>query len=181
MYIARGNKRVDPWPFGQLDRLPCPGYILFIGTAQPGNYRDISILVHFVPDNIGNLFHGIKIIGAGDGKPGLDDIDAELGEIAGYFEFFGTGQCGPRGLLSVAQGGVEDAYVVGIGNVAGDVFRTRTAFVEFRDGGGFGDGRAEMTARSKTALMNDAAPAAAGMDDGSLGVEIVPSMSWSEG
>ncbi len=37
-----------------------------------------------------------------------------------------------------------------------------------------------MTNGTMTTLMNDAAPAAAGMDDGSMSVEIVPSISGSE-
>ena len=45
-------------------------------------------------------------------------------------------------MLAVSKGGVEDADVVGIGDVAGDVGRTGFAFVEFLDGGiGGVDGR----------------------------------------
>ena len=81
------------------------------------------------------MLHGIKVIGRGDGEPGLDNVHSQFGEIARDFEFFRTGESGSGGLFSVAEGGVKDADVVGVGDLAGDVFGAGSSFVEFLDGG----------------------------------------------
>lgn len=125
-----------PWSQCTLDCIPCSTNIFFIGAAQSGNYGDISILVDFITDYIRNLFDGIKVIRTGNGESSLDDINAKLGEITCNFKFFRAGECGAGRLLTVAECGVENTDIVGIGDVAGDVFGAWTAFVEFRDEGG---------------------------------------------
>ena len=41
------------------------------------------------------------------------------------------GESGAGGLLAIAEGGVEDADVVGVGDTVGDVFGAGAPFVEF--------------------------------------------------
>mmetsp|Transcript_27107 Transcript_27107/g.48917 ORF Transcript_27107/g.48917 Transcript_27107/m.48917 type:complete len:240 (-) Transcript_27107:352-1071(-) len=133
--VTRGNERMNTRPQRTLDGIPRTFNIPFIGTAQPRNHRNVPIIEDLVSYHIGNLLHTIKIIRTRDGKPSLNDVHSQLGKIFCNFELFGAGKGGTGGLLPVPQSRVEDADVVGIGNVAGDVLRASTAYVEFGDGG----------------------------------------------
>ena len=125
--LGRGDEGVDARPDGILDGIPRHGYVPLVGAGQAADYGHVPIVVHLVADRVGNLPDGVEVVGTGDGEAGLDDVDAQLGEVAGDLELLGRGQGGAGGLLAVAEGRVEDADVVGVGDAAGDVFRTRTA------------------------------------------------------
>ena len=61
--------------------------------------------------------HGGEVAVRGDGKAGLDDVDAHGVEQFGDFELFLMRHGGAGALLAVAQGGVEDddAVLLGLG------------------------------------------------------------------
>ena len=159
MNIARGNKGVNSRSSRPLDGIPRPRNILLIGPTQPRNDGDVPVLEHLVPHHIGDLFDGVEVVRTGDGEAGLDDVHAEFGKVARYFEFFLGGECGARGLLSIAEGGVEYADVVGVGDAVGDVLGAGAAFVEFSYGGvyrgGCGCKRGYRTAVSPAAGRSD--------------------------
>ena len=51
---------------------------------------------------------GGEILGRGVGIAGLDDVDAETGELAGDGKFLAAAEAGAGRLLAIAQGGIED-------------------------------------------------------------------------
>ena len=53
-------------------------------------------------------FTASKSPGRGGREAGLDDVDLEADQLSRDFELLGRRQAGARGLLPVAQGGVED-------------------------------------------------------------------------
>jgi hypothetical protein len=59
-------------------------------------------------DDLGNAPHGVEVAIGGDGKSGLDDVDAHLLQDLGQLELFLDGHGGAGRLLAVAHGGVED-------------------------------------------------------------------------
>ena len=58
----------------------------------------------------------LEVVRRGDGEAGLDDVDAQLGELAGDLELLGAVQGGARRLFAVAQRGVEDVDVAVLGH-----------------------------------------------------------------
>ena len=125
--LAGGDKGVDARPLGHLDGIPRHGNVFFVGSRETADYRHVAILVHLATDRVGNLLHGIEIVRRRDGKAGLNDVDAELGQVAGNFELLRRGEGGSRTLFAVPEGRVEYSHVIGIGNVSWQVFRTRAA------------------------------------------------------
>src|SRR5207245_7952143 len=55
---------------------------------------------------------GLELRRRVDGEAGLDDVDAQVGELGADLDLLLGGEVDPRGLLAVSQGGVEDSYVV---------------------------------------------------------------------
>jgi hypothetical protein len=53
--------------------------------------------------------HRLKIPPGGYGKPGLDDVDAELVELPGDDDLLLRGQGDAGGLLTIPEGGVENS------------------------------------------------------------------------
>mmetsp|Transcript_18112 Transcript_18112/g.51845 ORF Transcript_18112/g.51845 Transcript_18112/m.51845 type:complete len:449 (+) Transcript_18112:778-2124(+) len=125
--LAGGDEGVDPRPFGPLDGIPRDGNVLLVGPGKAADYGYVSIVVHLPSYRIGNLLDGIEIVGTGNGKARLNDVDSQLGEVAGNLDLFGRRQGRSRRLFAVPERRVEDPDVVRIGDVSWDVFRPRTA------------------------------------------------------
>lgn len=104
--------------------LPGSINVSLIASREATDDRHVAVLPDGrVPDLDGDGAHGVEVVGGGGREPGLDDVDAEAGELARDDELLGAGHGGPGGLLPVAEGGVEDADVVGVVDAVGDVLR----------------------------------------------------------
>ena len=97
---AGGEKDVDSRLLGVADGFPGP---VDVGLAAAGQSADDR-----AADVAGDLAHGLEIAGRGDGKAGLDHVDAQLDQRLGDFHFFGQVHARPGRLLAVAERGVED-------------------------------------------------------------------------
>lgn len=91
--------------------------------AEARNDRDVSVVSGGVADLLSDHFDGQEVVVRCRGEAWLNDVDAEAGELARDAELLLRGHGGARGLLSVAESGVEDADVGGVGNVVGVVLR----------------------------------------------------------
>ena len=58
--------------------------------------------------------HAVEVAARGGRETRLDDVHAELGERARHAQLLGPGHAAPRGLLAVAQRGVEDQHSIWI-------------------------------------------------------------------
>jgi hypothetical protein len=63
---------------------------------------------HAVLDDLGDLVDGVEVAFRRDREAGLDDVDAHRLEDLGDAELLVDGHRAARGLLAVAQGGIED-------------------------------------------------------------------------
>src|SRR5262249_37805737 len=81
--------------------------VLERGAGKPAHDRVVGAAGGF-------LYRGEIALG-GDGKAGLDDVDAHLIEQLGDFELLLVGHGGARALFAVAQGGVKDNDAVLLG------------------------------------------------------------------
>ena len=61
---------------------------------------------------LGHGAGGLEVALAGDGEPGLDDVDPEAGELLGDLHLLADVEADPGGLLAVAEGGVEDDHLL---------------------------------------------------------------------
>ena len=125
--ITRGDERMDPRPFGVSHSLPSRLDIFLVTPRETADDGDVTVLVDRVSDGFGNGLDRLEVVFGRGGEPGLDDVDAELRELARDVELLLGGERGAGGLLAVAEGGVEDADVVGVGNAVGDVVRAAAA------------------------------------------------------
>ena len=99
--VAGGDEDVEMGPLGDANRLDGALRIAVLTACQR---RDGD-----APNFAGDPLHGLEVAGRGGREAGLDDVDLEADELACDFELLGRRQAGARGLLPVAQGGVEDA------------------------------------------------------------------------
>ena len=77
-----------------------------IGGARQAAYDGLL-------QELGDLVHGREIAVRGDGKAGLDHVDAHGLEDLGDAQLFRHGHRAAGRLLAVAQGGVEDDHALG--------------------------------------------------------------------
>jgi hypothetical protein len=68
---------------------------------------------------VGDALDGLEISDGGDGKTGLDDVNAEALKLAGDDELFGGVHAATGRLLAIAEGGVEDEDAGGRGVYVG--------------------------------------------------------------
>ena len=87
-----------------LDRVPDRVDVLGNGSRQRGDHRPLNLG--------GDATAGLEVAGAADGEAGLDDVDAETGELMGDLDLLVHVERETRCLLSVAQGGVEDVDAI---------------------------------------------------------------------
>lgn len=123
MNITRRDKRMNPRPLRELHRLPRRINVRLVASGEAADDRHVPILRDGVPDLAGDGPDGLEVVEGGGGESGLDDVDAEAGELAGDVELLLGGHGGAGRLLAVAEGGVEDADVGGVGNPVRDVLR----------------------------------------------------------
>jgi len=102
--VRRRNKGMDARMRRGLDGLPGPVDVHFVGAGQT---RHLGF-----PDDAGNLPDCVEVSFRGDGKPGLDDIHAEIFELPGQKQFFLRVHAVAGRLLSVAQRRVENVNAV---------------------------------------------------------------------
>ena len=77
-------------------------------VRDAGERRD-----HRALTDVGDLADRLELALRGDREPGLDDVDAQPGELLGDLDLLGLRERDPGSLLPVAQGGVEDPDYVG--------------------------------------------------------------------
>jgi hypothetical protein len=87
---------VDARDGGVLDRVPADADVLLDGARQAADPRRLR------PP--GDGAHRVEVVGRGDREAGLDDVDAQLGQLARDLELLGPVHAGAGRLLAVAQG-----------------------------------------------------------------------------
>ncbi len=98
------DEGVDTRPAGGFHRLPAAVDIAHLGAREPADHGVFGLF--------GDRPDGGEIAFGGDREARLDDVHPHLVEHARDFQFFGMGHGGARGLLPIAQGGVEDQDAV---------------------------------------------------------------------
>jgi hypothetical protein len=93
------DKGVNARATGVLHGLPAAVDVLVVGAGQTADGGGLGAA--------GNLGHRAEITVAGDGKSGLDHIDAHFIQEACNLDLFGMGHRGARRLFAITQGGVE--------------------------------------------------------------------------
>ena len=88
---------------GDLDGVPADPDVLLDGPRQAGDARALDL----GRDRLDRL----EVVGRGDREPGLDDVDAQPGELVRDLELLGPVQGSARRLFAVAQRRVEDPDV----------------------------------------------------------------------
>ena len=116
--LTGGNEGVHPGQLGFLDSFPGTVQVRQLGAGQAADDRHVAVRVHLVAHLPRDVAHGVKIVGASHWEAGLDDVHAQLGELAGNVQLLLAGQRGARGLLAIPQRSVKDAQVVGVINPA---------------------------------------------------------------
>jgi len=86
------------------DGLPGAVNVLFVGARQSRHLR--------FPDFPGDLTDGVKIALRGDGKPRLNDIDAEFFQLPGQKQLFLRVHAVARRLFSIPEGCVKNIDVI---------------------------------------------------------------------
>src|SRR6266511_833151 len=93
---------------GGLDRAPALVDIFLISARQAADHRAIG-----GADLVRNRVDRVPIAGRGGREASLDDVDAQARELAGHLELLFLGHRAARRLLAVAQGRIENTYLVG--------------------------------------------------------------------
>ena len=101
--VAGADEGVDAWPLGPLHRLPGAHDVLLVDAGEAGDPR--SLYLGGDAADTDSKSPSLVI-----GKPGLDHVHLQAGELAGYLYLLLHGQGDARRLLAVAEGGVEDLY-----------------------------------------------------------------------
>ena len=99
---AGGDEDVDAPLLGRLDGLPAAVDVLVGGAGQAADDR----ATHRRSDGM----HGVEVALAGDWEASLDVVDAQACQLVGDLELLADVQGDARGLLAVAEGGVEDDH-----------------------------------------------------------------------
>lgn len=84
---------MDPRFIGIFDRFPGPLDILFLGAGQRTDDGAFYLL--------GDSFDRFKVTRRGDGKPGFDRVNTQLGQLTGDLHLFFGIKRGSRTLLAV--------------------------------------------------------------------------------
>jgi len=128
--VAGGDEGVDPGPSRVAHGLPRRVDVLPVAPREATDDRHVrGVGATVVPggcgvaDLDGDGAHGVEVVGGGSREPGLDDVDAEAGQLARDDELLRARHRGARGLLPVAQRGVEDSHVVWVVDAVRDVLR----------------------------------------------------------
>ena len=112
--VARGNKGVDAAIGGRRHRI---GAGLDVALGRPGQATDHRSIGR--THTGGDALHRIEVTRTRERKTRLDDVDAKPGQLLGDRQLLLQVEAGPRGLLPITQGGVEDQYPAGIAGHGG--------------------------------------------------------------
>ena len=112
--VAGGDKGVDAAMGGRRHRI---GAGLDVALGRPGQATDHRSIGR--THTGGDALHRIEITGTRERKTRLDDVDAKPGQLLGDRQLLLQVEAGPRGLLPITQGGVEDQYPAGIAGHGG--------------------------------------------------------------
>ena len=82
--------------------------VLEVAARQGADDRPLHLARH--------RLHRLEVTARSGREARLDDVHAELGERARHPQLLGPGHAAARGLLAVAQRGVEDQHSIGVGN-----------------------------------------------------------------
>ena len=104
MQIARSQKDVDAGAVGKLQRAGSHLNVFGLGPGQRSDAR--------LADGLGDGGDGRKVALGGHGEAGLDDVHAQIFKGVSHGELFLRGHAAAGRLLAVAQGGVEEDYVI---------------------------------------------------------------------
>jgi len=121
---AGGDERVNPGPLGVLNGLPGSPNVVLVAAREAADYGNVTVVVHGVSDLTRDRLDGLEVVLGGGGEAGLDDVHAEFRELARHVELLLGRHGGSRGLLAVAERGVENADIRRVRNAVGDVRRT---------------------------------------------------------
>ena len=77
-----------PGSFSVLDSFLGSPNIFLIALREAIDDRNVPIGIDSIANLLGNGLHGLEIVVGGGGEAGLDDVDAELGELDAYDEVF---------------------------------------------------------------------------------------------
>jgi hypothetical protein len=102
--VRRRDEDVDARPLRALDRLDRAVDVLLARARQREDDR--------ARDGLGDLAHGLEVALRRRREAGLDHVDAQVLELARDDQLLLHVHRGARGLLPVAEGGVEDLYPV---------------------------------------------------------------------
>lgn len=91
--------------------------------AEGRNDGNVSVVIDGVADLLSDDFDGHEVVLRGRGKARLNDVDAQLSQLPSDAKLLLRGHSGAGRLLSVAEGGIQDADVGGVWNVVGEVLR----------------------------------------------------------
>jgi len=143
---AGGDEGMNPGPLGVLNGLPGSSNVVLVAAREAADDGNVTVVVHGISDLCRDHLDGLEVVLGGGGEAGLDDVDAEFGELARHVELLLGRHGGSRRLLAVAESGVENADIRRVRNVVGDVRWPRPGR-RFRQGAGNGESRFELERR----------------------------------
>lgn len=118
---AGGDERVNSRPLGVLHSLPCGSNVVLVAAGEAADDGNVAVVTDGVSDFLRDHFNGFEVVLGRRREPSLDDVDAELGELARHVELLLGRHGGAGRLLAVAESGVENADIGRVRNAVGDV------------------------------------------------------------
>ena len=109
MDVAGGNEGVDAPPWRRRHGISTGLDVRFGRTGQSTDHWTV-----LTANLLGNALNSGEISGAGKGEPRFDDVDSKTGQLLGNRQLLLKIETGPRGLLTIPEGGVEDQDATGI-------------------------------------------------------------------
>ncbi len=109
MDLTGGHENVDAWRSSLLDRFPRTMDVRGVTARQAADRWSFNT----TRDGL----HSLKIPGGGRREARLDNIYAQFCKGVGDAQLLVQSHAAAGGLLSIAQGGIEDQYAVGVGRI----------------------------------------------------------------
>ena len=104
--VGCGEEGVDAGAGGGLDGARGGLDVLALGAGEGGDDG--------ASDLAGDVADGFGVALGGDGEAGLQDVDAESGDLVGHAQLLGAVHDAAGRLFAVAQGGVEEEDAAGL-------------------------------------------------------------------
>ena len=105
--VGAADAGVDAFAFGKFERFDGGVDVFFDGSSERADYGCCN--------GFRDLYNRLEVARGGDRKACLDHVYAEGFQLVGDLDFFYGVELAARGLLAVAEGGVEDLYSVAHG------------------------------------------------------------------